>query len=270
MNALKDVHIVIAGTDADTTALGFQLVNQGAKVQTRGCGDVTPDFILKEEVDIVILNHLKDDEVCSNLTNLVKNEDKSRVVPLLAVLDESISDAQTDLLTGVDDYMTLTEHIDSITQKINAVLTKNKVFASSTAIDITPEKTEVFSTGVRVYVVEDDPLLRNLLSIKLTKSSFPSEFSSNGEGAIEEMKRFKPDTIILDLMLPGISGFDILKNIKADADLAKVPVIVFSNKDGSEDRLKARELGADCFYVKAMTDLSELVEQIESLVLNRK
>jgi len=66
-------------------------------------------------------------------------------------------------------------------------------------------------------------------------------------------------------MLPGRSGFEVLTEIKNDKKLSDVPVVVFSNRDGQEDRQKASELGAKGFYVKAMTDLSELIETIESL-----
>jgi len=67
-------------------------------------------------------------------------------------------------------------------------------------------------------------------------------------------------------MLPGKSGFDILAELKDDEVLKNIPVIVFSNRDGQEDRARAKELGAVDFYVKAMTDLSELIEKIEATV----
>jgi DNA-binding response OmpR family regulator len=80
------------------------------------------------------------------------------------------------------------------------------------------------------------------------------------------MRQFNPDVIVLDLMLPGRSGFEVLAEVKADDKLQQVPVIIFSNKDTAEDKQKAQDLGARGFYVKAMTDLSELIELIESLV----
>ena len=66
-------------------------------------------------------------------------------------------------------------------------------------------------------------------------------------------------------MLPVKNGFEILAELKADATLKSLPVIVFSNRDAQEDKQKVFELGADRFFVKAMTDLSVLIETIEEL-----
>jgi DNA-binding response OmpR family regulator len=66
-------------------------------------------------------------------------------------------------------------------------------------------------------------------------------------------------------MLPGKDGFEVFAELKADQQTRDVPIIVFSNRDGLNDRKQAQELGAAAFYVKAMTDLSELVAKIESL-----
>jgi len=152
-----------------------------------------------------------------------------------------------------------------VLSKIKATFGEEDLFSSSTVIDITPTKAHVTTTGIRVFVIEDDPLLRNLLSMKLERSNFPSEFSTDGANVLPQMYQFNPDVIILDLMLPGRSGFEVLTEIKNDKKLSDVPVVVFSNRDGQEDRQKASELGAKGFYVKAMTDLSELIETIESL-----
>jgi len=271
MKALAGVHVLIAGKEDDNfTSVTTQLLSLGASVQTRSCKEVTVDFIASQQIKLIILNHLQDHKICTNIAIMMRDDISGKSIPVFILVDDSIDDIQNALVQGAADYITKSEGTESIIQKITAVLQGDDMFSNSEAFDITPEKAEVFSTGIRVYVVEDDPLLRNLLAIKLNKSFFPHEFSKNGDGAVANMKRFKPDTIILDLMLPGMSGFDILASLKKEPDLKDVPVIVFSNKDGSEDRLRAKELGANCFYVKAMTDLSELVEKIEALVLEKK
>jgi DNA-binding response OmpR family regulator len=114
-----------------------------------------------------------------------------------------------------------------------------------------------------VFTVEDDSLLRNLLASKFEKSKVPFEISSDGEDLINKLKVFRPQIVVLDLMLPGKDGFELLEEIRADADTAEIPVIIFSNKDSSDDRKRAAELGAKGFYVKALTDLSDLMVTIE-------
>lgn len=271
MKALADVQVVMASKNGlSSSSLAKQLVMLGATVQNRSCEEVSADLQQNSKISLIIFDNLQNDNVCENMKTVIKKEAVTASVPVFVLIEDSEEQIQNAIVLDVADYITKTEDIDSITQKITAVLHEDTVFAGNATIDITPEKTVISSTGIKVYVVEDDPLLRNLLSIKLDNSSFPNEFSKNGDGALAAMQQFEPDTIILDLMLPGMSGFDILKQVKADPKLENVPVIVFSNKDSSADKKKAEDLGADCFYIKAMTDLSDLVEKIESLVLQQK
>lgn len=118
---------------------------------------------------------------------------------------------------------------------------------------------------VRVLVVEDDPLLRNMLSVKLANSHCPHMFSNDGLQALELAVQFEPQVIVLDLMLPGKDGFEVLAELKADDRVKATPVIIFSNKSGDNERSRAMELGASAYRVKAMTDLNELIGELRRL-----
>ncbi len=115
---------------------------------------------------------------------------------------------------------------------------------------------------IRVLIIEDDPLLGNLLSTKFAKSEIIYQFCSNGADAMNMILQFKPTVVILDIMLPGKNGLDVLKEIRDYNELNDLPVIIFSNKDNDADRKLARSLGSDTFLVKAMTNLNELVNII--------
>jgi DNA-binding response OmpR family regulator len=115
---------------------------------------------------------------------------------------------------------------------------------------------------IKVLIIEDDPLLGNLLSAKFAKSNIIYQFCRNGSDAMNMILQFKPTVIILDIMLPGKNGLDVLKEIREYNELIDLPVIIFSNKDNDADRKLARSLGSDTFLVKAMTDLNELVNII--------
>lgn len=117
----------------------------------------------------------------------------------------------------------------------------------------------------RVCVVEDDPLLRNLLSAKFARSNIRASFKSDGSNAITFISEFRPDVVILDLMLPGRSGFDVLKDIRENPETAQLPVIVLSNRSNEEDFNQATELGVKHFFVKALTDLNDVVDAITKL-----
>ena len=135
-----------------------------------------------------------------------------------------------------------------------------------------PEKNAVLEvatpTGanILVMVVEDDKFLRELLVRKLLAEKFTVESTIDAEGAFTILKDKKPNIILLDLILPGVSGFDILARVKADQSTADIPVIILSNLGQKEDVDRAKSLGARDFMVKANFTLDEIVEKVHSVV----
>lgn len=242
---------------------------QGIQTHVLSCTDVSEKIISDLNIDFILVDRTSTSQVCKNSTAILCDEGCAKVVPVFALVKDNEKDIQSALYYGAVDYFTSKEDIKSVLQKINIVLTQDEKF-SNTEIDITPIEPAVDSAGLKVYIIEDDPLLRNLLSMRMDKSSFVYEFSSDGNLTVPAVRQFKPSVIVLDLMLPGKSGFEVLEEIKAEEDLKDIPVIVFSNRDGQEDRRKAESLGAAGFYVKAMTDLAELIETIEGLAKDNK
>lgn len=267
MTVLTNKHILVVGDEnSQIQNLEQILKGHGMVIHTAACDSVTTELVEEKSIDLILLNHLHEGEVCRQMLNSLRSADLTKVVPVFVLVEDTDEKIQEAFTHGAADYITPDEDIGSVVQKMKTIFGQGDNYSDISTIDITPTEASVTATGIRVYIVEDDPLLRNLLSIKLEKSSFPFEFSSDGKDAIPAMRQFKPDIIILDLMLPGKSGFDVLAEVKADEQLKDVPVIVFSNRDGQDDRHKATDLGAVGFYVKAMTDLSELIETIESHV----
>ena len=266
MSVLTSKHILVVGDENSQIHNLEQILKlHGMIIHTSTCDSVTPQMVEEQGIDMLLLNHLHEGEACKSMLNAVRSASLSKVIPIFILVEDSEEKIQEALSDGAADYITPDEDLDSIVQKMKTIFGQGDNSGAS-AIDITPHVASVTSTGIKVYIIEDDPLLRNLLSIRLDKSSFPYEFSSDGKDTLPALDQFKPDIIILDLMLPGRSGLDVLAEIKADKRFVDIPVIVFSNRDGQDDRHKAKELGAVGFYVKAMTDLSELIETIESHV----
>jgi DNA-binding response OmpR family regulator len=116
----------------------------------------------------------------------------------------------------------------------------------------------------KVLIIEDDSFLQGLAANKLQKSDFDVSASSTGEDALTQLADNKFDILLLDLMLPDISGFDILKNLK-DSN-RKLPVIVFSNLSDDVNIKKAIDLGATEYLIKSNFTLEELVEKVKKLV----
>jgi len=119
----------------------------------------------------------------------------------------------------------------------------------------------------KVFIVEDDSFLQGLISRKLKAENFDVFIASS---ATEGMKLIDgglvPDLIILDLLLPGMDGFEFLTSIRAKAVLKTTPVIVFSNLSEEKDIKKAKDLGITEFMVKANFTLDELSLKIRSVL----
>lgn len=118
-----------------------------------------------------------------------------------------------------------------------------------------------------VLIVEDDEFLRSLAAKKLMQDGFDVKAVVDGENAVAVARDSKPDLIVLDLILPGMDGFDVLEKIKGEEVLKSVPVIVFSNLGQKEDVERARYLGASDFLVKSNFTLDDLLEKIKAQLL---
>lgn len=123
----------------------------------------------------------------------------------------------------------------------------------------TPDKT---LSELKVLVVEDDPLLKNLLAVKLTASGCLPLYVDDGLKVFSLAETFKPDVILLDLMIPGMDGFGVLEQLGKSDELKNVPVFVFSNKSSEEDKARAFALGAKLFRQKAETSLTSVVQEL--------
>lgn len=138
------------------------------------------------------------------------------------------------------------------------------------AVDQSAQKgasaTPASDTKTFVLVIEDDKFLRELLVRKLASEGFDVQNAIDAQAAFTILAERKPKIILLDLILPGVSGFEILEKIKSDPKIADVPVVILSNLGQKEDLDKAIALGAKDFMVKANFTLDEIVTKVRSIV----
>lgn len=114
----------------------------------------------------------------------------------------------------------------------------------------------------RVLFVEDDAFIRDIASIKLSDNGFEVVVAENGEQARTKLEEELPDIVLLDLDLPDISGLELLKEMKNDPMCKMIPVIIFSNSDEPNIQQQSTDMGAVDFFVKASTDMNDLMESI--------
>ncbi len=118
----------------------------------------------------------------------------------------------------------------------------------------------------KILIIEDDSFLQGLVATKLTKEGYEIVTAANGEEAVKVADEKKPDFILLDLVLPGMDGFEVLSKIRKNDSLKKTPIIVFSNLAEDKDMAKAKELGANEFMVKSNFTLDELAVKIKEIL----
>ncbi len=119
----------------------------------------------------------------------------------------------------------------------------------------------------KVLVVEDDAFLASAYRVKLSKEGFEIQLATNGEEGLEVLKTFTPDVIILDLVMPKMDGFAMLRKMKADEKLKNIPVIVASNLGQKEDIDEGMKLGANDFVIKSNLTMKDLISKVNSLIV---
>jgi len=118
----------------------------------------------------------------------------------------------------------------------------------------------------KILIIEDDKFLRELIAKKLLKENFEIFEAIDGEEGLKKIKEEKPDLILLDLILPGIDGFEVLAQIKKDPAMLSIPVIILSNLGQKEDIEKGMRMGAVDFLIKAHFTPGEIIDKIKSVL----
>lgn len=128
-------------------------------------------------------------------------------------------------------------------------------------MDMAPQSTAV----PRVLVVEDEPDIAALIAYQLTREGFRVETAGTGPEALQAISRDIPDLVVLDRMLPGLSGDEVLLRLKQESATSNIPVLVLTAKREQEDRIKGLELGADDYLTKPFSP-RELVLRVQAIL----
>ena len=121
----------------------------------------------------------------------------------------------------------------------------------------------------KILIVEDEKPISELIGFHLEKKNYQIKFSYDGESAIQEIEHWLPDLILLDWMLPNISGIEVLKRIKRKDNLKKIPIIMLTAKGQEDDKIRGFELGVEDYVTKPFLP-SEILARIKSLLKRTK
>lgn len=113
----------------------------------------------------------------------------------------------------------------------------------------------------KILIAEDEEVLLNVLKDRFEAEGWEVAVAKDGEETIAAIEKTPFDLVLLDLLMPKIDGFEVLKEVKSNPELKDIPIMVLSNLGGDEDIKKAMALGADDYYVKTQHPMSEIVEK---------
>jgi DNA-binding response OmpR family regulator len=118
----------------------------------------------------------------------------------------------------------------------------------------------------KILLIEDDKFLRELMTKKLFSMDYDVSSSVDGESGLEMIKEKQPDLVLLDLILPGMNGFEVLERAKKDPEINNIPIIILSNLGQKEDIDKGLELGAKDFLIKAHFTPQEIANKLKNIL----
>jgi len=114
----------------------------------------------------------------------------------------------------------------------------------------------------KILLIEDEEIMIDLLQKKLAKEGYEVSVARDGEKGLEAIKEIKPDLILLDIVMPKMSGFEVMEGMAKDKGLKKVPVIVVSNSGQPVELDRAQKLGAKDWLIKTEFDPQEVIDKV--------
>ena len=118
----------------------------------------------------------------------------------------------------------------------------------------------------KILLVEDDSFMMKILAEKLSRGGFEIQTADDGEECLKKLETYKPDIILLDIIMPRIDGYEVLHRLKESSVWRDIPVIALSNLGQKEEIDHALELGAKAFMVKANFTTGEIIENINKFL----
>ncbi len=251
-----------------------KLQKENYQVHSAGDGEAGLAIIDQAKPDVILLDivmpKLNGYEV---LEALQKKFGKNNMPPVIIISNSGQPveiDKAIDL--GAKDYIIKAQFTpEEVVSKVNSVLGRLQKGVPAEPGIMSGQysaKPSGATPEARVLIIEDDQFLRDLLVTKLLKENFEVDTAIDGPGGSEKAISSHPDVILLDIILPGVDGFEILKRVRTNAmpDVAKTPIILLSNLGQETDVEKGRTLGADDYLIKSNFTIDEIIEKIRRVL----
>jgi len=119
---------------------------------------------------------------------------------------------------------------------------------------------------IKVLIIEDEKILVNMYIAKFEKEGFEVYQAPNGKAGLDQLKTIKPNIILLDIIMPEMDGFMVLKDLKSNTETQNIPVVMLTNLGQEKDIEKGKQLGAKDYLVKVNLTPNQVVEKVQEIL----
>ncbi|MDP3710384.1 MAG: response regulator [bacterium] len=267
--------LVVEDEKSLLAAIQIKLQNEGYEVLTATDGLGVVDKVKNEKPDAILLDIFLPGKSGMDILEDLNREGILKSLPVIIISNSGQNvEIERSQKLGVKDFLVKTDFTpQDVLDKLNKFVSSPK---SNKTINMQGETKNQTPTaqdqgGIRglVLVVEDDAFLRKLLVNKLKKDGFEVAEATSGKEALEFLKGKLPIIVLLDLVMPGIDGFQVLEEMRRNPETKELPVIVLSNLGEPEQMERTKRLGVDDYLVKAHFFLDEIQDKIDKVIAKR-
>jgi len=242
--------LIVEDEEALKATLQLKLKKEGFKVEAVEDGAKALEAVQEFKPDLVLLDlvlpHMSGQEILVK----IKKDKELKDIPVITISNSGQPIEIKELLKlGADDYIIKADFtIDDILERVNNVLQKQE-------------------GKIDVLIVEDEAFLRFVLLKKLRLAGLKTVTALDGENAVRTVLQFQPKVLILDLLMPGLGGLDVLRKLKRSRkfDPKKTKIIILSNYSAKEKEPLIREMTKG-YFIKANLDIDDVVQEVRKLL----
>jgi len=234
-------------------------------IATNGTHAVRTAF--RELPDLILLDLMMPEIDGLTALRILKRNPKTKGIPVIIV---SAKGQQADVTKAIDagavDYVVKPFHERTLVEKVKGALRSVSEHRGDDDVSPTTRGTPLPPKGrATVLVVEDDHFMGRLMKYRLEQQNYRVILAKDGAQALDAARTNRPDLVLLDIMIPGMNGYQVCEALRADPATQPIPILIASALSGEEGRAKALSLGADDYMVKPFR-MDELISRIQALL----
>jgi len=235
-------------------ALQKKLTIEGYQALTAVDGQVGLEKIKELKPDLVLLDIVMPNVDGMEVLEKMKKDKELEKIPVIMISNSGQPvEIKKVLELGAVDYLVKADFDpEEVIDKMRKVLGQNKK-----------------DQKAKILIIEDDQFLRDLIERKLIQTGYQVLSAADGEEGLKTIGEEKPDLVLLDLLLPSMSGWEVLEKIKANPEISKIPILILTNLGEKEDVEKGLKMGANDYIIKAHFTPNEIIKKVEKY-LNRR